>query len=52
MSRRDLAEQMNVSLQSVYRWESGERIPDVVTLMEIARVLGIGMDQITGLENE
>ncbi|MBO4289215.1 MAG: response regulator [Lachnospiraceae bacterium] len=48
ISRGDFAERMNVSLQSVYRWESGERVPDVLTLMEIARILGVGMDQITG----
>ena len=48
ISRGDFAERMNVSLQSVYRWESGERVPDVLTLIEIARVLGVGMDQITG----
>ena len=47
MTRKDLAGQMNVSLQSVYRWESGERIPDVIALMEIARILGVNMDQLT-----
>lgn len=48
LSRNDFAERMNVSVQSVYRWESGGRIPEVLTLMEIARVLGVGMDEITG----
>lgn len=48
MSRSEFAEQMNVSVQSVYRWESGERVPDVVSLMDIARVLGIDMNMITG----
>ena len=51
MSRAAFAEKMNVSVQTVYRWESGERMPDVVTLMEIARALGVNMDQITGLKN-
>lgn len=50
MTRRELAEQMNVSVQSVYRWESGERIPDVIALMDIARILGIDMNRLTGIE--
>ena len=49
MSRAELANRMNVSVQSTYRWEAGDRIPDVVTLMEIARVLGVGMNEITGI---
>lgn len=47
-SRNEFAEQMNVSVQSVYRWESGERVPDVVSLMDMARILGIDMNKITG----
>lgn len=49
MSKNELAEQMQVSLQSIYRWESGERVPDVATLMQIAKILGVNMDQLTGL---
>ena len=50
MSRNELAEHMSVSLQSVYRWESGERTPDVIALMEIAHLLGVNMNQLTGVE--
>lgn len=50
-SRSVFAEKMNVSLQSVYRWESGERVPDVLTMIEIAKVLGVGMDQLTGAKD-
>ncbi len=49
MSKNELAEQMQVSLQSIYRWESGERVTDVATLMQIAKILGVNMDQLTGL---
>lgn len=52
MSRNELAAQMNVSVQSVYRWESGERVPDIATLMQIARLLGINMDTMTGTEKQ
>ena len=51
MSKSEMSAQMSVSLQTIYRWESGERIPDVAVLMEIARVLGISMDQLTGVGN-
>ncbi len=50
MTKSEFAAQMNVSLQSVYRWEAGERIPDIMALMEIARSLGVNMDQLTGLK--
>ncbi len=49
MSRNEFARRMNVSIQTVYRWESGDRVPDVMTLMEIARTLRVTLDQITGL---
>ena len=50
MSRNEFAEHMSVSVQSVYRWESGERIPDVISLMEMARILGVNMNQLTGID--
>ena len=50
MSRNEFAGLMSVSVQSVYRWESGERLPDVATLMEMARILGVNMKQLTGVK--
>lgn len=50
MSRNEMAEQMHVSVQSVYRWESGERVPDIATLMQIARLLGTNIDSLIGTE--
>ena len=46
MSRNDLAKKMSVSLQTVYRWENGDRVPDMVTFMKLARVLGFNMDKL------
>lgn len=46
MSRSELAKRMSVSLQTVYRWENGERVPDMVTFMKLARVLGFNMDKL------
>ena len=32
-------------MPTVYRWENGDRLPDIVTLMKIARILGIKYDK-------
>lgn len=42
-----LAEQLGCALQTVYRWESGTRLPDIPTLMKIAQVLGVNLDELT-----
>ena len=44
ISRSDLAAKMQVSLSTVYRWESGDRIPDVTMLMKLCRLLGVSAD--------
>ena len=41
ISRKDLADQLNVTVQTVSRWETGSRLPDVVTFLDIARVLDV-----------
>ncbi|MBR1830896.1 MAG: response regulator [Ruminiclostridium sp.] len=40
MSQSDLAEALSVDRRTVYRWESGERSPDIPTYMKILQVLG------------
>lgn len=52
LSRQELATQMGVSLPTVYRWENGDRIPDVVTFMKLSRILGVSMDKMLTLETE
>ena len=47
ISTAQLAEEIGCTQQTVYRWERGERIPDVPTLMKIARVLGVNLDDLT-----
>ena len=46
ISRQDLAGLMGVSRQTVYRWEQGERIPDIPTFVKLARLLGMDMYEI------
>lgn len=40
ISIQELANLIGVTRQTVYRWESGERTPDVVTLIRLVRLLG------------
>ena len=41
-----LAERLDVSVQTIYRWESGERKPDSANLVRLANTLGIGLDEL------
>lgn len=46
LTRESFTNLVGVDLSTVYRWESGARIPDVPTLMRIARVLGVGISEL------
>jgi transcriptional regulator with XRE-family HTH domain len=50
MSRDELAEKMHVALQTVYRWENGKRMPDVITFMKLANILGVDMGNLLNTE--
>ncbi len=41
ISRKDLADSLFVSQATISRWESGDRQPDLVTLSQIAKALGV-----------
>lgn len=41
MTRDELKDKMGVTVQTISRWESGKRLPDVVTFMRLAHVLAI-----------
>lgn len=48
LSQDDLAKQLFVSRQTVSRWESGDRSPDLDTLIKLANVLGVSTDELLG----
>ena len=52
LSRNDLADFMNVTRQTIHRWEHGERIPDVLTFVRLARVLGVEIGELLGINGE
>ena len=49
MSRKELADAMNVAVQSIYRWEKGERLPDVVMFVLLAKTLGVNLEALINL---
>lgn len=46
MSQSDLAEKLNVSRQSVSKWENNNSTPDIEKLVLIANVFGITVDEL------
>ncbi len=46
MSRNEVAEMLNVTLPTVHRWETGVRMPDLATIMKIANILGVKLDEL------
>ena len=46
MTQVALAERINFSDKAVSKWERGESIPDVLTLMEIAQIFEVSVDEL------
>jgi len=44
LTQAGLAEKLNYSDKAVSKWERGESMPDVLTLMQLAEVLGVTVD--------
>lgn len=49
MTQEDLAEKMNVSRQSIAKWESGESVPDVIKCGELAKIFNLSVEDIANL---
>lgn len=50
MTQAELAEKINYSDKSVSKWESGNGIPDVYTLMQIAELFHVTLNELVGDE--
>ena len=48
MTQENLAERLNVSRQTVTKWESGQSLPDIENLKQIADLFGVTMDSLVG----
>lgn len=51
-SQNDLATRLQVHPQAVYLWESGRRIPHVLTLRKLGQLFGLSSDEITLIEKQ
>jgi len=49
LSQEDLAAQVHVSRQAVSKWETGQASPDTKTLITLAEVYGVSLDELVGL---
>ncbi len=53
LSQGDLADAMDVSRQSVSKWENNSATPDLDKLVKLAQLFGISLDElITGMQKE
>ena len=46
LTQEAVAEKLNVSRQSVAKWESGEALPDIDNCMALARLYGVTLDDL------
>lgn len=46
LTQAGLAEKLNYSDKAISKWERGESMPDVLTLVSLARVLGVTVDDL------
>ncbi len=44
LSQEDLANELDVSRQSVYKWETGESKPEIEKIQKLAKILGVSFD--------
>ncbi len=54
MTQEELAEKMNVSRQTIAKWENGESVPDVVRCSELSKIFNLSLDEIASffIKNE
>lgn len=52
MTQAELAERINYSDKAVSKWERGESLPDVLTLLNLAQHLGTDLNTLTGTAPE
>ncbi len=50
LTQAELAEKINYSDKSVSKWESGNGIPDVYTLVQLAELFGVTLNDLVGEE--
>ena len=52
LKQDDLAEKLNVSPQAVSKWENDQTCPDITLLPELAKILGVSVDELLSGKKE
>ncbi len=52
LTQEMLAEKINVSRQSIVKWESGESLPDILNCVAMAKFYGVPVDRIVNSQIE
>ena len=52
LNQNDLAKEFNYSNKAISKWETGETIPDIVVLKQIADFLGVKMEELTKIPKD
>ena len=50
MTQIDLSEKINYSDKSISKWERGDGIPDVPTLVQLAEIFGVSLDDLVNYD--
>ena len=51
MSQEELAEKVNVSRQTLSKWETGESLPDIEKSQLLAEIFGVSLDDLVNFES-
>ena len=49
LSQEELGEQLNVSRQAIYKWESNASLPEVEKLIVLSRLFGVSVGYLLGV---
>ena len=49
ITQAELAEKLNYTDKAVSKWERGESIPDVTTLVQVAELFSVSLDELAGI---
>ena len=52
MTQEELAEKINVSRQSIAKWESGDSVPDLEKCKLLSEMFGVSLDDLANYEAE
>lgn len=51
ISQEQIAEHLNVTRQTISKWESGKSLPDIENAQQLATFLDISLNELLGIEN-